>query len=226
MNFFPAQYSTLSPAALKDHIENIYGLQLASCRLLSRNVSDTYLLEGSSAKYILRVYRAAYRPLVQIKGEVELLDILKDAGVPVSYPIADQSGNKIQNLNAIEGVRYAILFSYAVGKPALIPDEQQLKIIGRKIALMHNVCANCILRNERPVYDMLTTLEKPLEIIRHRFDGLPDEYDRLCKITAKTIAKLHQLDTSAFSNGYCHYDLLPKNFHFDENNNITFFDFD
>jgi Ser/Thr protein kinase RdoA (MazF antagonist) len=29
-----------------------------------------------------------------------------------------------------------------------------------------------------------------------------------------------------FSYGYCHYDLLAKNFHFDDQDGITFFDFD
>lgn len=40
------------------------------------------------------------------------------------------------------------------------------------------------------------------------------------------IEKLKQLDTSQFSYGYCHYDFFPKNFHLDESNQITFFDFD
>ena len=34
------------------------------------------------------------------------------------------------------------------------------------------------------------------------------------------------LDTTAFSSGYCHFDFLPKNFHFDEKDRLTFFDFD
>lgn len=37
--------------------------------------------------------------------------------------------------------------------------------------------------------------------------------------------KLAQLDVSAFSTGYCHFDFLPKNFHFD-GDSVTFFDFD
>ena len=36
---------------------------------------------------------------------------------------------------------------------------------------------------------------------------------------------LAQLDVSAFSTGYCHFDFLPKNFHFD-GDSVTFFDFD
>lgn len=42
----------------------------------------------------------------------------------------------------------------------------------------------------------------------------------------KIIVKLEDFDFSRFSYGYYHYDLLPKNFHFDNNDKITFFDFD
>jgi Ser/Thr protein kinase RdoA (MazF antagonist) len=38
--------------------------------------------------------------------------------------------------------------------------------------------------------------------------------------------KLSGFDTAAFSYGYCQYDFLPKNFHFDAQNQLTFFDFD
>jgi Ser/Thr protein kinase RdoA (MazF antagonist) len=36
---------------------------------------------------------------------------------------------------------------------------------------------------------------------------------------------LTKFDTSTFSKGYCHFDFLPKNFHFDHDT-VTLFDFD
>jgi Ser/Thr protein kinase RdoA (MazF antagonist) len=226
MDIFPAQYSTLSPVALKNFISDTYTVQPVACRLLSRNVSDTYLIDGRATKYIFRIYRTSYRALNEINGEIELLDILKDNGIPVSYPLADASGNKVQAFQAIEGVRYGVLFSYAEGKPAPIPDDLQLEIIGTEMARMHNVTAMWKLINERPVYDIQSTLLEPMELILHRFTDLPEEYERLSRIAETTVQKLSNLDTTLFSYGYCHYDLLPKNFHFDGQNNITFFDFD
>jgi Ser/Thr protein kinase RdoA (MazF antagonist) len=38
--------------------------------------------------------------------------------------------------------------------------------------------------------------------------------------------KIEQTDSSDFPTGYCQFDFLPKNFHFDSNDKITFFDFD
>jgi hypothetical protein len=50
MPVFPTQYSTLSAAALGDHIAKAYGFSDLTCRLLVRNVSDTYLLKGRNAQ--------------------------------------------------------------------------------------------------------------------------------------------------------------------------------
>jgi Ser/Thr protein kinase RdoA (MazF antagonist) len=124
MDIFPAQYSTLSSAALRDHIQKAYGFEGVTCNLLVKNVSDVYILEHADIKYIFKVYRKSYRTLYEIKAEVELLDILKDKGVPVSYAIADLSGNQIQAFQAAEGLRNGVLFSFAKGKVAINPDEQ------------------------------------------------------------------------------------------------------
>ena len=226
MDTFPVQYSTLSSIALKDYIEKIYGLKNLRCRLLTKNVSDTYLLENDGHKYVFKIFRTGYRPLSEIEGEVELLNILKDNHIPVSYPIPDLIGGQIQQIHAAEGARYGILYSFAAGKVALIPDEEQLYIIGRNIALMHNITSNCKLKHERPVYNIHTTLDRPLQLIAKRFTEFPDEYEYLKDLAESVRNKLDQLPTSGFSYGYCHYDLLPKNFHFDEDNDITFFDFD
>ena len=91
---------------------------------------------------------------------------------------------------------------------------------------MHNVTSSCTLVHERPVYNIHTTLERPLQLIAPRFAEFPDEYVYLKDLANKASQKSDQLPMSEFTYGYCHYDLLPKNFHFDEDKNITFFDFD
>jgi Ser/Thr protein kinase RdoA (MazF antagonist) len=105
-------------------------------------------------------------------------------------------------------------------------DEDRLKILGREIAHMHNITFEIKLSHARPVYDTETTLTKPLETIKSTFKDLPEEYAFLKETAAKVIAKMEKTDTSGFSYGYCHYDFIPKNFHFDDNNNLTLFDFD
>lgn len=226
MDIFPTQYSTLSAKALKDYLGKIYGLALLSCRLLIRNVSDVYVLEDRHAKYIFKIYRDTHRKLDEIRGEVELLALLREKGIPVSYTIMDQSGQAIQRFQAAEGIRHGVLFSFAKGRVVSNPNEKQLRIIGREVGLMHNITATCALQYPRIVYDEQTTLERPLKIMQERFANMPDEYAFLQKTADRVIEKMKQFDKSAFSFGYCHYDLIPKNFHFDEADRITFFDFD
>jgi len=75
-HLFPAQYSTLSAAALRDYLIENYQLdQSTTCRLLIRNVSDTYVLENLNHKYIFKIYRDAHRKRNEIEAEVELLNI-------------------------------------------------------------------------------------------------------------------------------------------------------
>ncbi|MEN0052464.1 MAG: phosphotransferase [Mucilaginibacter sp.] len=226
MSTFPAQYSTLSATALKSYCETAYNLNLLNCKYLLRGVSDTYILTGETNKYVLKIYRDKHRSLEEIKGEVQLLNTLKDAGANVAYPLTDIFNNPIQKFDAAEGTRYGILFSYAEGKPVLEMNDEQLKITGREMAAVHNITSVIQLNYPRKVYTVNTTLTQPIKIIEPAFEELPEEYTYLQEIAPKIIEKLNSFDLSTFSYGYCQYDFLPKNFHFSDDNKLTFFDFD
>jgi len=226
MTIFPTQYSLLSSTALGSYLEKVYGFDEMTCKLLIHNVSDTYILEDQTQKFIFKIYRDAHRKADEIKAEVELLRILKERDTKVSYPIADLKGFYIQSFNAAEGTRHGILFSFAVGKPTLDYNENRLQIIGREMAAIHNITANIKLVHSRRTYDVETTLVQPLDYIKSAFSELPEDYAWLQMTTQKVIEKIKAFDTTKFSYGYCHYDFLPHNFHFDEQDNITFFDFD
>lgn len=222
---FPATYSTLCPIALSSLISEKYKAGNVQCKLLVRGVGDTYLVESSEDRFILRVYRSSHRTLPQIKEEVELLLALKQVGVSVSYPIPDHSGQAIQKLEAVEGERHAVLFSYAPGHTARILNENQLRIFGREMARFHNVSSTIGLGKERWNFDLETTLFRPLEMLKSAFAEDREGYAWLQQTARRVEKQLSQLNTSGFSKGYCHFDFLPKNFHFEEDS-ITFFDFD
>jgi len=226
MAHFPAQYSTLSAIALKTYIDDAYGLRLINCKYLLRGVSDTYIIEAANAKYIFKIYREQHRSVDEIKGEIELLNLLKEKGASVSYPINDLNGNQLQKFEAAEGIRYGILFSYAEGAPVMDLSDEQLKTIGMEMAKVHNITSVIQLSYPRREYTIETTLNAPLKSFEPVFKNLPDEYAYLQDLTGKTAQKLSSLDTANFSYGYCQYDFLPKNFHFDDAGNLTFFDFD
>lgn len=226
-HIFPAQYSTLSAAALKTYLIEAYHLDPSTtCRLLIRNVSDTYILESDSQKYIFKIYRDAHRKRNEIEGEVELLNILKANENSVSYPITDVFGKQIQQFNAAEGLRNGVLFSYAEGKVILELEDKHLIQLGQDIAKLHQNTSSIKLNCPRPVFNFETTLFEPLRDLKPHFAEMQEEFDYLTDVASKVVKKFENFDTSTFSYGYCHYDFFPKNFHFDERGKITFFDFD
>jgi len=226
-HFFPAQYSTLSAAALKNYLIEAYQLDsCTTCRLLIRNVSDTYILENQNQKYIFKIYRDAHRKRNEIEAEIELLNILIANGNSVSYPINDVEGKQIQQFNAIEGLRNGILFSFAEGKVILDLEDRHLIQLGHDMAKLHQSTSSIKLNNPRPVFNFETTLFEPLKDLESNFSEMKEEYEYLSNISEKVVQKFKEFDTSTFSYGYCHYDFFPKNFHFDEQGKITFFDFD
>jgi Ser/Thr protein kinase RdoA (MazF antagonist) len=105
-------------------------------------------------------------------------------------------------------------------------SDAQLRTLGREMAHLHNLTAGLTLQHPRPGYDLDTTLRQPLRSLAPAFRDYPEGYAELQHIVAQTIAKMENFDTPAFSYGYCHYDFLPKNFHFDDAGQVTFFDFD
>ncbi|MGH1517269.1 phosphotransferase enzyme family protein [Chryseobacterium sp. JK1] len=224
-SIFPATYSTLCPKALSSLISEKYGISEVHCKLLVRGVGDTYLVESHDARFILRIYRSSHRSLAQIEEEVKLLLALKEADVSVSYPIADISGKMIVTINAVEGERNAVLFSYAAGSAVRFLNDHQLRILGNEMAKFHHVSSDLKFGQERWTFDLETTIFKPLETLQSVFTENPDDHIWLQGIADRIKIRLAKLDSSGFSKGYCHFDFLPKNFHFD-GDKITFFDFD
>ncbi|NLR82326.1 phosphotransferase enzyme family protein [Chitinophaga eiseniae] len=222
---FPATYSTLCPLALSSLLSEKYEIGRVQCKLLVRGVGDTYLVASSQNRFILRVYRTSHRSLPQIREEVALLLALKEAHVAVSYPISDISGQAILKLEAAEGERYAVLFSYAPGQAARQLNENQLRNLGHEMARFHNVSANIRLGGERWDFNLETTIFKPLAMLKSAFAEDAEGYAWLLEKADGIAEKLSPVHTAEFSRGYCHFDFLPKNFHF-ENDAVTFFDFD
>jgi Ser/Thr protein kinase RdoA (MazF antagonist) len=188
-------------------------------------VSDTYILETPTDKYIFKIYRDAHRKLDEIKGEIELLTILFENGAKVSRPIPDKNGEILQTFNAAEGTRYGVMFSWAQGKPVYAMSGEQLEIVGKEMAAIHNITSSIQLSYHRKDYSVDTAIIRPLEVVAPAFAELGEEYEYL-KRTADEVIKQYDNFSSGFGYGYCHFDFLPKNFHFSDTDDITFFDFD
>src|SRR5581483_956559 len=138
--YFPATHSILSMNALLAYAQERYDIGGAiTCRFLNLGLNDTYLLQTSTGKYILRVYRMGWRSLSDVSYEVEMLLHLQCKGVQVSFPLTMKDGSLVSMLNTLEGPRYAVLFTYAEGEEPPRPrDEAYSLAYGRAVAQIHN----------------------------------------------------------------------------------------
>lgn len=225
--FFPVNYSTADPDALALFISRQYGLTGCRCELLLRGVSDTYRVStDETGQFIFRVYRKEQRSLADVLTETDLLVSLREKGVSVSYPIVANDGAVIQSIEAPEGRRYAVLFSYAKGRSYQQLSTAQLQSLGREIAAFHNVSATFNQREGARVFDVETLFRGPVNRVAPYFEKDPVGYAWLKSAAERACSALSTLNTSVFPMGYCQFDFLPKNFHFDYEDQVTLFDFD
>lgn len=155
-----------------------------------------------------------------------LLTTLREHHVSVSYPIADKNGNMIQVFHAAEGPRHGVVFSFAPGRSVLQFNDRQLASLGHEMAAFHNISSTIQLNDQRWTFDLENTLFRPLEMVKDAFAEYPGDYAWLQEAAEKVRRKLSEVDTGLFSTGYCQFDFLPKNFHFDDDDSVTLFDFD
>lgn len=204
---FPTSYSTLDAAALADHVSKAYGLRPCTGKLLLRGVGDTYLISASNDKYILRVYRNTHRTLEHIEAEVELLLALKQGNVSISYPIHDVNGNAVQVLDAAEGKRHAVLFTFAAGEPATRLTDDQIKVLGHEMARLHLISSTVTLKHDRWDFDTRTTLTEPMDRVIPILAKIPDELTWWLHATNQARSELENSSVHNPAKGYCHYDL-------------------
>src|SRR5512140_760102 len=126
---FPVTNSTLSAIDLALDVIPAFGVGLvAECVYFSFGINDTYrAVTEKGETYFLRVYRAGLRSRADILYELEMLDHLHIKGVSVARPLPTKAGSPILQLPAPEGIRYAALFTLAVGKEPCYDQDPQPK---------------------------------------------------------------------------------------------------
>jgi Ser/Thr protein kinase RdoA (MazF antagonist) len=168
MTAFPVTASTLSDIQLGVFAIEKYGISKASsCKLFRTGINHTYLISGIDQNYIFRVYSCGWRSKQEIFEEIKLLTSLKENKVSVSYPLPDKNGEFIQEIHAPEGVRYAVLFSFATGGKVRFMDEETCASIGSLMARIHNLTSST--RIERILYDQKSLLEVPFQHAKRFF---------------------------------------------------------
>lgn len=225
MRNFPVINSTLSPAGIGEFVSKKYSLRKnISCKLLKTGINHTYRIEDSNGFFVFRVYSYNWRTQNEITEELNLLNLLKQNNIPVSYPIADNQGNYIQTINAPEGERFAVLFSYAKGHKILNYSKEIHFEIGKLTAQIHSLTKG--LQQSRTSYTTDILLNNSLVNIKQFLSADSEEMQFL--IATKTLLETEILsaDTNLIRTGVVHLDIWFDNLNISDTNKITLFDFD
>lgn len=225
---FPVEYSTLSSDALLELVLNNYPVAKgAHITFLKRGFNDTYSINhATGVKYILRVYKYNWRSFESIQTELALLKYLKENGVPVSYPIADHQSDLIQTIHAPEGIRYAVLFSFAPGVQVKKLNAEQAYLLGAQTGKMHLLTQNKSIGVTAHNYDIRPQFETTLKTLKPILTHYVQQYEYLVHLQTEFLTKFKSIDKTQVATGICHGDLQAENFHVSSKNEFTFFDFD
>ncbi len=225
MTHFPVISSNLSTAHLALFIEEKYNFSKnTECHLLKAGINHTYLIKDNDKKYIFRIYSLNWRTEIEILEEIRLLNLLKEHSISISYPIFDKNNNYLQTLDAPEGERFAVMFSFAEGEKLLNFSEETHFKIGELMAQIHQITQN--LNLERVHYlpqillvDSLKQLEKflPKDTEEMAFMQNAQKY-LLNEFSSANVAEIRQ--------GIVHLDIWFDNLNITKDNKITIFDFD
>ncbi|MCJ0742381.1 phosphotransferase [Pedobacter montanisoli] len=222
---FPTINSTLSPKELSKLIQQKYGLSdKTKCSIFRLAMNHLYIVHDDEVKYVFRVYTHNWRNKLEIEEELRLLLHLKETERQVAFPIADKSKEYIQEIEAPEGKRFGVLFSYAKGKKTAIFSDQTSFLIGQSLAKVHQATENFELK--RISYHAQNLLKDSVLRTQEFFGKNISEIDFLEKLSAFLMPKIENIDKQKIRYGSVHLDVWFDNLHIDGEKEITFFDFD
>ncbi len=225
MNHFPVSQSIISEIHLSEFLIDTYNFgKNTSCRLIKTWVNDTYLLNDNSKKFIFRIYRLNWRSENEIAEELRFINLLKEKNISVSFPIFDKNQNYIQSVNAPEGKRFGVLFSYADGKKQLNLSSDFHFKIGKMMGQIHQNAEGIHL--ERVTYSSRILLFDSFNQIKKILNSESPEFDFLEKTQTQISDFFKALNHPKIRKGAVHLDLWADNLNIDHNNKITLFDFD
>lgn len=225
MNHAAATSSIISNNFLVELVKEKFKLgPETTCEIIRIGVNHTYLIQTRTDKYVLRLYTFNWRTKLEILEEIKLLLLLNENNIGISYPIQDQSGAYIQKINAIEGERFAVLFSYAKGEVVKNLSKNICYNLGIQIAKLHQVTINKSL--QRKSYNPDTLVHWAYLLAKDFFSESLEEVQYLKKAYEEMSAQFEAIDTSKLRQGIVHLDLWSDNMKIDSDSKITMFDFD
>lgn len=226
MAHFPVSSSILSARYLGGWVQDYFfpNDAVVFCKLLKSGINDTYSVQCSSGRYVLRIYAHDWRTPLAIEEELKLLNVLHGARLPISVPVAHTGGQYLLPIDAPEGERYAVLFTHAPGrKQQQLPDALHQQV-GNMMARMHLTTMGMELN--RPDYTADTLLLQSLPLIAAYLPAHTPEMQWLQRTQTQLLALLAEADTANLPRGIVHLDVWFDNMNITDDGQATLFDFD
>jgi Ser/Thr protein kinase RdoA (MazF antagonist) len=219
-------YSQLSSHSAGQLVVSQYDLNAPLiCKYYVLGLHDNYLVESDNRKYILRIYRNNWRSNQEIHFELELLAFLNSQTDQVAQLVPAKNGDLAFAIDSPEGERMAALFCYADGTaPGNSITADQAQLLGRTIANIHILSETFTTAHTRTALDIPYLLDESILALRQFVDS--KGYNDLVQMQDKFRNVLPGLEKDAGVFGICIGDVNSSNFHINQNNHITVFDFD
>ena len=219
-------YSQLSSDSAAHLVALHYDLpKLIGCNFYVLGLHDNYLIEDEHKKYILRIYRNDWRSEQEIQFELELLAFLGTKNVPVATPLHTNAGGPGFFIDSPEGKRVAALFHYADGyAPGNEITIEQSALLGKAVANVHQITDTYEAGLSRQILDISYLLDESIIAIQPFIDIEARNY--INTLQNKLKDDLPSIPQITGLYGICIDDVNPINFHINDNNVITIFDFD
>lgn len=225
MSHFAVSNSTLSTEQLAVFLRQKFGLpEKTTCKLLKTGINHTYLVDTGHEKFIYRVYSYLWRTETEILEEIRLLEELRTNNIAVSYALKDASGQYIQLLNAPEGDRPGVMFTYAPGEKLLNFPKEIHEKIGTIMARIHEITCNYNLK--RINYDAETLIFNPLNHISKFLSSESAEMSFLLSMREVLLEQINTANPDELRKGAIHTDIWCDNLNILDDEKITIFDFD
>ncbi|NEZ41709.1 phosphotransferase [Paenibacillus alvei] len=224
---FPVVYSTLCEQALRTWIAENYSIgTVQRVEYLLRGMNDTYKVYATDGMYIFRVYRGDWRcHQGAVEFEMDVLLHLQAEGLSVSTPITALSGERVHALQAPEGVRFGVLFTYAEGEERSIDDADISLLFGQAVAQLHAAGDSFASSYPRTEMDLDYLIHKPLQVIANRIQHRPKDIQKLTEIGRSLSERINQFPNLDW--GICHGDLHGNtNISYRADHTYTHYDFD
>ena len=201
---FPVQHSILDENALAVWAASHYSLKAPlRCRFLRGSMSDVYRLESPDAAYILKIYLHNRHPKSAIQAEIDFLLDLLDHDIPVAAPRSNNDAAYVNEIDAPEGPRCAVLFEAIDGEQPQEVNLAHSRSFGELAGRLHNCADASAKKYDRWHLDEKYLVETPLAYLKPYLENRKGDWEYLCALGRDLVAELHGLVSRKAHNTAC-----------------------